>query len=132
MFERARFFAATIAAAVTFSLVAAACGSDAPALSDTGARGRSTAINNGCSACHGTDGQGGTGPTWQGLAGSEVELIDGSFVIADVEYLTRAITDPAADLRAGYNLQMPENNRLTDSEIADIVAYINEISQPEQ
>lgn len=101
-------------------------------MSDTGARGRSIAINNGCAACHGTDGQGGSGPTWQGLAGSEVELLDGTFVVADDAYLTRAITDPGDDLRAGYSLQMPENNKLTDGEIADIVAYINEISQPDE
>ena len=131
MIERARFFAATAVMAVTFSVVAAACGSDGPPLSEVGARGRSISINNGCAGCHGADGQGGSGPGWQGLAGSEIELLDGTVIIADDAYLTRAIADPAADLRAGFNLQMP-TNRLTDDEIADIVAYINEISQPER
>ena len=131
MISRSRFFTTTATAAVALSLVTAACGDDV-SLSEVGARGRSTSISNGCAACHGTDGQGGSGPKWIGLAGSEVELLDGTFVVADDAYLTRAITDPAADLRAGFNLPMPENNKLTDAEIADIVAYINEISQPDE
>lgn len=113
------------------SLGAAACGGDdGPALSEVGARGRSISISKGCAACHGTDGQGGSGPTWQGLAGSEVELLDGTMVLADDDYLTRAIVDPAAELRAGYNLQMPVNNTLTDADVAAMVAFINEISPP--
>jgi len=39
------------------------------------------------------------------------------------EYLTLAIVDPGAELRAGFSLRMPSNN-LTDAEIADVVAFI--------
>ena len=60
---------------------------------------------------------------WIGLAGSDVELADGTVVVADTAYLTRAIADPSAELVAGYNLKMPAN-RLSDAEIADIVAFI--------
>jgi len=58
-----------------------------------------------------------------GLAGSQVELADGTTLVADTAYLTRAIANPSADLVADYNLKMPANT-LSDAEIADIVAYI--------
>ena len=48
-------------------------------------------------------------------------------VVADDEYLTRAIVEPGADLVDGYNLKMPANN-LSDAEIADIVAFINTLA----
>ena len=69
------------------------------------------------------------GPTWVGLAGSERELQDGSTVVADDAYLVRAIAEPGADLLADYQLQMPQN-RLTDEDIADVIAYIKDLSQP--
>jgi len=58
-----------------------------------------------------------------GLAGSQVTLADGSTLVADTAYLTRAIANPSADLVADYNLKMPANS-LSEAEIADIVAYI--------
>jgi cytochrome c oxidase subunit 2 len=79
--------------------------------------------SSGCAGCHGQDFGGGAGPGWMGLAGSDVELTDGSVVVADTEYLTRAIADPSAERVAGYNLKMPANG-LSDAEIADIVAFI--------
>ena len=51
------------------------------------------------------------------------ELADGTVVVADTAYLTRAIADPSAELVADYNLKMPAN-RLSDAEIADIVGLI--------
>jgi cytochrome c oxidase subunit 2 len=122
----------TLAAALTALIaVGAACGSDAdttappePAPGSAAERGKQLSQSNGCAGCHGANFDGGAGPTWVGLAGSEVELIDGTTVRADDAYLTRAIADPSAELVAGYTLKMPANN-LTDDEIADIVAYIN-------
>jgi cytochrome c oxidase subunit II len=81
----------------------------------------------GCAGCHGQDFGGGAGPEWIGLAGSEVTLADGSTVVADTAYLVRAIADPSAELVADYNLRMPANN-LSDSEIADIVAFIETLA----
>ena len=34
--------------------------------------GQALAESNGCATCHSADGSDGTGPTWQGLAGTEV------------------------------------------------------------
>jgi cytochrome c oxidase subunit 2 len=119
--------------------IGAACGSESdtadPAASPVGTtatgdpvaaaveRGEQLSRSSGCAGCHGPDFGGGAGPTWLGLAGSEVTLTDGSTVVADEAYLTRAIADPSAELVEGYTLKMPANN-LTDAEIADIVAFI--------
>ena len=123
----------TLAAAVA----AASCGSGGDSMNadDSGAaiestpaeRGERLARTNGCAGCHGSNFAGGAGPSLVGLAGSDVTLTDGRVVVADDEYLTRAIVEPGADLVDGYNLKMPANN-LSDAEIADIVAFINTLA----
>lgn len=122
-----------IPAAATLTILvglASACGggdSEPLDLSPLGQEGRTIANSSGCAACHGTDGQGGAGPGWVDLAGSTVELDDGSFVVADDAYLVRAIKDPAVEIRAGYSLRMPTNN-LDDDEIQAVIAYIHDLS----
>jgi cytochrome c oxidase subunit 2 len=112
--------------ALAIGVTAAACdsGDAAPAGSQPG---RQIAISAGCGSCHGSDFQGGIGPTWVGLAGSEVELDDGSTVVADREYLIEAITDPSARKVAGYSLAMP-GNRLDQARVDAIVDYIESLS----
>ena len=83
--------------------------------------------SSGCAGCHGSDFGGGAGPGWVGLAGSERTLADGSVVVADTAYLTRAIADPSAEVVADYSLRMPANG-LSDAEIADIVAFIETLA----
>ena len=115
------------------ALFAGACGGDSDAgatLSAAGERGQRIALSSGCAGCHGTEGKGGVGPTWIGLAGSERELQDGSTVIADDAYLVRSIAEPGADLLADYQLQMPQNRRTKD-DIIDVIAYIKDLSSPE-
>src|SRR5690606_9869614 len=53
--------------------------------------GQQVANQNGCLACHTTDGSDSAGPTWQGLAGSTRPLDDGSSVTADAAYIERSI-----------------------------------------
>jgi mono/diheme cytochrome c family protein len=130
--RRVRRGSASGALIVGLALFAGACGgsSDAgPTLSAAGERGKRIGLSSGCAGCHGTNGQGGVGPTWVGLAGSERELQDGTTVVADDAYLVRAIAEPGADLLADYRLQMPQN-RLTGDDIADVIAYIKDLSQP--
>jgi len=118
-------------AASGLAVGAAACGESGAAgtpLSPAGERGKQLAQSSGCAGCHGTAGQGGVGPPWQGLAGSEVELADGSTVVADQAYLVRAIKEPQADLLADYRIQMPRN-RLDDAQIDDVVAYITDLAE---
>ena len=105
----------------------AGCGGDEELnLSPAAAEGRAIVEEAGCASCHGADGGGQVGPAWKGLAGSTVSLADGTTVTADTDYLTRAITEPDAELVAGYNVRMPENT-LSDAEVASVVAYIEEL-----
>ena len=138
--QRSRLARVAAASAITLvmGLAAVSCGddtdesdaatvTDAPGATVDGAgdpaNGEQLSRSSGCAGCHGQDFGGGAGPEWIGLAGSDVELTDGTVVVADTAYLTRAIADPSAELVAGYNLKMPANS-LSDAEIADIVAFI--------
>lgn len=122
-----RPLAATAVAALL--AVSASCGGDGGAdLSEEARNGRDLARSNGCAACHGNDGQGGVGPSWVGLLGSERELEDGTTVIADRDYLYRSIAEPDAEVVAGYSVRMPSNG-LDDAQISDVIAYIEELSQ---
>ena len=91
--------------------------------------GEALAREAGCASCHGGSFQGGIGPGWVGLAGSDVELSDGSVVVADDGYLFESIRDPGAKLVAGFSVQMPRNT-LSDAEIDEIVAFIRSLGPP--
>ena len=118
-----RFFSALLLGLLLLS----ACGGDEPLdLSAAAAEGRNIANANGCAACHGKNGQGTTAPSWQGIYLTEIELDDGTSVVADDDYLYRAITDPQAEIVADWTIKMPRN-RLDDDEIAAIITYIKEL-----
>lgn len=92
------------------------------------AEGRDIAARAGCGGCHGINGEGGIGPSWVGLAGSQVALEDGTTVVADAAYLTSSIKTPDAQVVAGdYSVAMPVN-QLADADIAKIVAYIESLA----
>lgn len=101
----------------------AACGDDGPPLPPEAARGRDIIRGSGCSACHGSNGNGGVGPAWVGLWGTMEELEGGQQVLVDADYVRRSITDPSADRVAGYTVTMPDNS-LDDDEIDAVIAYI--------
>jgi cytochrome c oxidase subunit II len=80
----------------------------------------------GCLGCHTIDGSPLVGPTWRGLFGHEVELADGSIVIADHDYIEQSIRDPQSQVVRGFppmtfNFQAVG---MTDEEIEAIIAYI--------
>jgi cytochrome c oxidase subunit 2 len=122
----------SVVATIVLGATVVACGSngDEPTLSPAGEAGRDIVRSNGCAACHGRNGQGGPGPSFVGLYGSEVELKDDTFVTADDDYLYRAISDPSAELVAGYGFPMPEND-LTDEQIASVIDFIRELGTTE-
>lgn len=108
----------------------AACGGDGdagPVLSSAGEAGRELTRTNGCSACHGRNGEGGPGPAFAGLFGSTVELTDGTTVVADADYLFESIRDPDAEVVAGYGFPMPAND-LSDAEIQSVITYLEELA----
>ena len=58
-----------------------------------------------------------------------MELDDGSRVVFDESYATRSVRDPGAQRRSGSWVQMPEFglNRLSDADLAAIIAYLREL-----
>lgn len=65
-------------------------------------RGERLFVRYACAGCHSLDGSPGAGPTIKGLAGSRVELEDGTAVTADDAYLAESLTDPDAKVVKGY------------------------------
>ena len=83
-----------------------------------------------CTSCHSVDGSDATGPTWQGLFGSEVPLEDGSTVTADEEYIRESILEPQAKVHEGFPPIMPSfSGQLSDDEINQIIAYIETLAE---
>jgi cytochrome c oxidase subunit 2 len=105
---------------VLTSWLAVSCGSDAD---DSSLPGKALANEYGCMACHGSSGEGGTGPAWKGLYGSKVSLEDGRVVTVDRDYLVRSIVDPEADRPAGALLKMPKNT-IPAVDVESIVDYL--------
>jgi cytochrome c oxidase subunit 2 len=86
--------------------------------------GRTLATQNGCAGCHSTDGSVLVGPSWKGLAGTEVELADGKKVVADDAYLTESMKTPNAKVHKGFQPNLMPQLPLTDGDIANLIAYI--------
>jgi mono/diheme cytochrome c family protein len=80
----------------------------------------------GCNACHTTNGAPLVGPTLQGLVGSEVKLMSGETVTADLAYVIESLKDPAAKAREGALAgAMTPFTQLTDEQIADLFEYLS-------
>lgn len=86
-------------------------------------------VQNGCQACHSTDGTQILGPTFQGLFESEKIFADGSTGIADEEYLRESIIDPSAQIVDGFDNVMPPFSYLAENEVQSIVEYIKTLSE---
>jgi cytochrome c oxidase subunit II len=115
--------------AVAAALVSG-CGEDtsnsATPLDPTAAAGKALAVAS-CMGCHSTDGSSKSGPTWKGLAGSQVTLADGRTVTADDAYLQRSIQDPGADVVKGYPDTMKlaiSKGSISDADAKALVAYM--------
>jgi cytochrome c oxidase subunit 2 len=101
--------------------------SPSPALS-LAAVGRSVAADAGCLRCHTVDGTPHIGPTWAGLYGATIPLQGGTAVVADEQYLTKSMMDPAAELHLGFPAVMPSyQGLLTAPQIGAIVEYIRSL-----
>lgn len=122
----ARLFAA---AAVMMPLVAAACGNEEAVeldLSAAAERGQLTSVEMGCQGCHRTSGEGGVGPSWDGLYGSTITLSDGSEITVDDEYIITSVREPNAQKREGQRGAMGayDDKRISDAELAEIIEFI--------
>jgi cytochrome c oxidase subunit 2 len=89
-------------------------------------RGQQLAQQYGCTNCHSIDGSEKIGPTWLNLYQSEVELTDGSKVIADDDYYKTSIVNPNLQVVAGYPANVMPNfaDVLDQTEVESLVAYL--------
>jgi cytochrome c oxidase subunit 2 len=89
-------------------------------------RGQQLASSYGCTNCHSIDGSAKTGPTWLHLFGSNVELSDGTTVVADEDYLKTSIINPNFQVTAGFPSNvMPDFSTVLDQTMVEsLVAYI--------
>ncbi len=95
--------------------------------------GRKLYEDDGCADCHSLNGTRMTGPSWKGLAGSQVKLSDGRTITADNAYLTRHIIEPNALTVQGYPGEvMAEaieglNLKSKPSDVRALVAFIDSL-----
>jgi cytochrome c oxidase subunit 2 len=92
--------------------------------------GEQVAVEKGCMRCHTADGSPHIGPTWIGMYGASVDLVEGGSVTADVAYLTESMMDPRAKIHAGFEPVMPSYRGLLQAgEVGALLEYIRWLSQ---
>jgi len=99
----------------------------AKAIVDESHRGADLAREQGCLGCHSVDGNRALGPTLAGLAGStRIVISDGKeqTVVADTDYLKRALLKPQAEIVAGYPPVMPAYDQLKAADIDALVLWL--------
>jgi cytochrome c oxidase, subunit II len=85
-----------------------------------------------CNSCHLATGQG-RGPRLQGLFGTQVELADGSKIVANEDYIRESILNPRARIVAGFQPVMPTFQGLVSEEqLLQLIAYIHSLGQEGQ
>jgi cytochrome c551/c552 len=90
-------------------------------------RGEALAAQNGCLGCHSVDGSKRVGPTLKGFWGSErIVTRDGqeTTLVADDNYLRKALREPSLDVVQGYPPAMPPFPGLSDEEIQDLRSWL--------
>ena len=78
-----------------------------------------------CTACHYTNNENLIGPGLKGVFGSRRNFADGSAVIADENYIRTSLLNPAQQIVAGFQNQMPPfAGLLEEQEILGLIEYI--------
>ena len=81
----------------------------------------------GCTGCHSTDGSAGDGPTFRGLLGKTRTIKVGGKtrdIVADEAYIRSSVRDPGREIVKGWENMMPQDDKITDAQIQDIIDYI--------
>ncbi|HOQ86298.1 MAG TPA: cytochrome c oxidase subunit II [Phycisphaerae bacterium] len=82
----------------------------------------------GCATCHGQQ-----APTLAGLYNRQVQLADGSTVLADTNYLRESIMDSTAKIVAGFAPVMPSyRGQLSEEQLIQLIEYIKSLQDAEQ
>lgn len=98
-----------------------------------GSEGLKIMINQGCNACHSSDGSRIVGPTYLKLFGNkQVVVRDGKDVevLVDEAYIRRAILDPNSEIVKGYPKGLMQSYKavLTDDDISKIIEYLKSLN----
>lgn len=130
---RRLLLAAPVVPALAFAVLSG-CANDAPddaiPLSAAGQKGATIVATTACATCHGADGRGAAASGFDGVWGTTITLDDGTTVVYDADFVTRAIRDPAAEKRAGSaTVEMPayDTAALSDEDLAAVLAFIEEM-----
>jgi len=82
----------------------------------------------GCASCHGANGEGGRGPTLEGIFGNVQQLEGGGSVRVDEAYIRESITNPQAKLVAGFGPIMPTfQGQVSEDQLVQLIAYIKSL-----
>jgi cytochrome c oxidase subunit 2 len=82
----------------------------------------------GCASCHGTEGEGGRGPSLAGIFGKEQALQSGQSVTVDEGYIRESIVNPQAKMVIGFGPIMPTfQGQVTEDQLVQMVAYIKSL-----
>lgn len=81
-----------------------------------------------CNTCHSVNGDRLIGPTFKGLFGTTQELMGGTKVLVDENYVRESIMDPMKKIVKGYAPQMPTyRGQLSDEEVNQLIAYLKSL-----
>lgn len=87
----------------------------------------------GCTSCHGANGEGGKGPPLTGAFGSKVRLEGGEIVEANEDYIRNSIRNPQSQIVEGFRQPlMPTyyKEQLSEEHLLQILAYIKSLAPP--
>ena len=109
-----------------------ACGQDTSLSLQAGSMsGAQLAEAKGCTACHTHTAESTIGPGWVLPWGEQRLFSDGTSMLVDEAYLRMSMLEPALKVVQGYeNIMLPAE--LTETEMALLVAFIRELSSPQQ
>ncbi len=94
-------------------------------------KGKALVATKACTACHSSDGSTLVGPSYKGIYGTDVKVVEGGqtkTVKIDDNYLRESIEYPLAKVVEGYPPSMPAfKGQLSEEEIASIIEYIKSL-----
>jgi cytochrome c oxidase subunit 2 len=113
-------------------LVVSGCGHNDSVTTTGGdaARGKILYTSLTCEGCHTLTGIRGTGPTFKGLAGSQVKLKSGKTLTVDEDYLYESIETPNKELVSTYSALMEsaiKPHSVSQQDARDLIAFIKTV-----
>jgi len=93
-------------------------------------QGKAVFTETGCAVCHIGGGPAQLGPSLEGVFGTEEELIDGTKVLVDEDYIRESILNPAAKIVKGYQPVMPPYvGQIPEEKMMQLIAYIKSLAE---